>query len=141
MIADTTEALRLTPNRPLYNMRGSAYYDKGEYDIVIADFNDALRIGPPNGTIFHNGGNAFRSKGDLVHAIADYDEAIRLMPKNAYSYQNRGSAKQALGDLDGALADINDAIRFDPADPTSTAPSPTPLRRSDWPGPRCPAIS
>ena len=94
MIADTTEALRLTPNRPLYNMRGSAYYDKGEYDIVIADFNDALRIGPPNGTIFHNGGNAFRSKGDLVHAIADYDEAIRLMPKNAYSYQNRGSASR-----------------------------------------------
>ena len=118
VIADTTEALRLTPNQPLYNMRGSAYYDKGEYDIAIADFNDALRIGPPNGSIFHNRGNAFRSKGDYVHAIADYDEAIRLIPNNAYSYQNRGSAKQALGDLDGALADINDAIRFDPALPS-----------------------
>ncbi len=45
VIADTTEALRLKPNQALYNMRGSAYYDKGEDDIAIADFNDALRIG------------------------------------------------------------------------------------------------
>ena len=118
VIADSSEALRLTPNQPLYNLRGSAYYDKGEYDIAISDFNDALRIGPPNGSIFHNRGNAWRSKGDYAQAIADYDEAIRLMPNNAYSFQNRGSAKQALGDLDGALADINDAIRFDPALPT-----------------------
>jgi tetratricopeptide (TPR) repeat protein len=118
VIADTSEALRLTPNQALYNMRGSAYYDKGEYDIAIADFNDALKLGPPNGTIFHNRGNAFRSKHDYPRAIADYDEAIRLIPKNAYSYQNRGSARQALGDLDGALADINDAIRFDPALPS-----------------------
>jgi tetratricopeptide (TPR) repeat protein len=118
LIADTTEALRLKPNQALYNMRGSAYYDKGEYDIAIADFNDALRIGPPSGIIFHNRGNALRSKGDFAHAIADYDEAIRLNPKEAYSYQNRGSAKQALGDLDGALADINQAIRLNPALPS-----------------------
>jgi tetratricopeptide (TPR) repeat protein len=127
VIADTSEALRLTRNQALYNMRGSAYYDKGEYDIAIADFNDALRIGPPNGSIFHNRGNAWRSKGEYAHAIEDYSEAIRLIPNNAYSYQNRGAAKQALGDLDGALADINDAIRFDPA-----LPSPLTNRAVIW---------
>jgi tetratricopeptide (TPR) repeat protein len=118
VIADTTEALRLKPNQALYNMRGSAYYDKGEDDIAIADFDDALKIGPPNSTIFHNRGNARRSKQDYARAITDYDEAIRLNPKEAYSYQNRGIAKQALGDLDGALADINQAIRLNPALPT-----------------------
>lgn len=118
VIADTTEALRLKPDQALYNMRGSAYYDKGEDDIAIADFNDALRIGPPSGTIFHNRGNAWRSKGDFPRAVADYDEAIRLSPGEAYSYQNRGSARQALGDLDGALADINQAIRLNPALPS-----------------------
>src|SRR5246127_2872245 len=41
VIADTTEALRIKSNQPLYNMRGSAYFDKGEYDIAISDFNDA----------------------------------------------------------------------------------------------------
>ena len=71
VIADTTEALRLKPDQALYNLRGSAYFDKGEYDIAISDFNDALRSGPPSGTIFHNRGNAFRGKGDFARAIAD----------------------------------------------------------------------
>jgi tetratricopeptide (TPR) repeat protein len=127
VIADTTEALRLTPNQALYNMRGSAYYDKGEYDIAIADFDDALKSGPPSGTIFHNRGNAFRAKGDYAKAVADYDQAIKLSPKEAYSYQNRGAAKQALGDLDGALADINEAIRLNP-----TLPSPLINRTVIW---------
>ena len=30
--------------------------------MAIADFNDALKAGPPSGTIFHNRGNAFRSE-------------------------------------------------------------------------------
>ena len=118
VIADTSEAIRLKPAQALYNMRGSAYYDKGEDDIAIADFNDALKLGPPSGIIFHNRGNAWRSKKDYPRAIADYDEAIRLNPGEAYSYQNRGSAKQALGDLDGALADIDQAIRLNPALPS-----------------------
>ena len=117
VIADTTEAIRLSPNVPSFNLRGSAYYDKGEYDIAIADFNEALRMGPPSGIIFHNRGNAFRNKGEYAKALADYDAAIKSDPKSAFSWQNRGVCKQALGDLDGALADINEAIRLDPGLP------------------------
>ena len=114
VIADAGESIRLQPSVAAYNLRGSAYYDKGEDDIAIADFNDALRIGPPSGIIFHNRGNAWRSKGEYAKAIADYDQAIKAGPKSAFSFQNRGISKQALGDLDGALADINEAIRLDP---------------------------
>ncbi|WLB12822.1 caspase family protein [Bradyrhizobium elkanii] len=117
VIADATEELRLKPSTAVYNLRGSAYFDKGEYDIAIADFNDALRMGPPSGIIFHNRGNAYRSKGGYAKAIADYDAAIKALPKSAFSYQNRSSSKQALGDLDGALADINEAVRIDPSLP------------------------
>jgi tetratricopeptide (TPR) repeat protein len=117
VIADASEAIRLHANVGTYNLRGSAYYDKGEYDIAISDFNDALRTGPPSGIIFHNRGNAWRGKGDYSKAIADYDQAIRLGPPSAFSWQNRGISKLALGDLDGALADINEAIRIDPALP------------------------
>ncbi|HLG83211.1 MAG TPA: caspase family protein [Bradyrhizobium sp.] len=118
VIADTTEAIRLKPDQALYNLRGSAYYDKGEYDIAIADFNDALKSGPPSGTIYHNRGNSWRAKGDYAKAIADYDQAIKSDPKEAYSWQNRGACRQALGDLDAALADINEAIRLNPALPS-----------------------
>jgi tetratricopeptide (TPR) repeat protein len=117
VIADASESIHLHANVGTYNLRGSAYYDKGEYDIAISDFNDALRMGPPSGIIFHNRGNAWRGKGDCARAIADYDQAIKLGPPSAFSWQNRGISKLALGDLDGALADINEAIRIDPALP------------------------
>src|SRR5215218_4815079 len=123
VIADAGEAIRLHPSVAL----GSAYYDKGENDIAISDFNDALRIGPPSGIIFHNRGNAWRSKGEYAKAIADYDQAIKLGPPSAFSWQNRGISKRALGDLDGALADINEAIRLDP-----TLPQPLTSRAVIW---------
>lgn len=127
VIADATEAIRLKPAQAIYNLRGSAYFDKGEYDIAIADFNDAIRSGPPNSTIYHNRGNAWRGKGDYTKAVADYDQAIRLDPASTFSWQNRGAAKEALGDLDGALSDINAAIRLDPA-----LPSPLIKRSMIW---------
>ena len=117
VITDATEAIRLQPSQAAYNLRGSAYYDKGEYEIAISDFDDALKLGPPSGTIFHNRGNAWRGKHDYAKAIADYDMAIKADPKSAFSFQNRGISKEALGDLDGALADINQAIRLDPSLP------------------------
>ena len=127
VIADAGEAIRLHPSVAAYNLRGSAYYDKGEDDIAIADFNDALRIGPPSGIIFHNRGNAWRSKGEYAKAIADYDQSIKAGPPSAFSWQNRGISKRALGDLDGALADINEAIRLDP-----TLPQPLTSRAVIW---------
>jgi tetratricopeptide (TPR) repeat protein len=98
VIADASESIRLVPNIPSYNLRGSAYYHKGEYDIAIADFNDALRMGSTSGTIYHNRGNAWRAKGDYAGAIADYDQSNKSNPKDAFSHQNRGISKQALGD-------------------------------------------
>ncbi|WP_027554739.1 caspase family protein [Bradyrhizobium sp. Cp5.3] len=127
VIADASEAIRLQPSQAAYNLRGSAYYDRGEYDIPITDFDDALKLGPPSSTIFHNRGNAWRGKGDYAKAIADYDATIKLEPKSAFSFQNRGIAKEALGDLDGALADINQAIRLDP-----TLPQPLINRTAIW---------
>lgn len=119
VIADASETIRLQPSAAAFNLRGSAYYDKGEYDIAISDFNDGLRMGAAGeaGIIYHNRGNAWRSRGEYAKAIADYDMAIKQGPKSAFSYQNRGASKQALGDLEGALADINEAIRTDPALP------------------------
>ncbi len=127
VIADVTEAIRLQPSQAAYNLRGSAYYDKGEYDIAIADFDDALKLGAPSGIIFHNRGNAWRGKGDYARAIADYDAVIKSDPKSTFSFQNRGISKEALGDYDGALADINQAIRLDP-----TLPQPLINRTAIW---------
>ena len=68
-VISTHRSAELQPGQiATYNMRGSAYYDKGEYDIAIADFNDAIRIGPPSSTVFHNRGNAYRYKDEFDRA-------------------------------------------------------------------------
>ena len=77
VIADTTEAIKIVPNIPSYNLRGAAYHNKGEYDIAIADFNDALQLGPAGSIVLHNRGNAWRAKGEYAKAIADYDASIK----------------------------------------------------------------
>ena len=74
------ETMRLKGDVKLQSLRGSAYYNKGEYDIAISDFN-AIRLGPPSGIVFHNRGNAWRARGDYAKAIADYDAAIKADPK------------------------------------------------------------
>lgn len=54
-VADATEAIG-SSRLAVYSLRGSAYYDKGKYEIAITDFGDALKHGPPSGIIFHNRG-------------------------------------------------------------------------------------
>ena len=97
-----------------YYSRGLAYYDKGDDDRAIADYNEAIRLDPKSAYAYSNRGLAYDHKGDLDRAIADYNEAIRLDPKYALAYFNRGNAYYQKGDDDRAIADYNEAIRLDP---------------------------
>ena len=78
VIADASEAIRLQPERPRSTTCAARpITTRASTTSRIADFNDALRIGPPSGIIFHNRGNAWRGKGEYAKAIADYDESIK----------------------------------------------------------------
>jgi len=96
-----------------YVDRGNRYFDKGDLDRAMADYNEAIRL-DPNAHAFNGRGNTYRAKGDLDRAMADYNEAIRLDPKFAYAFNGRGNTYSAKGDLDRAMADYNEAIRLDP---------------------------
>src|SRR5262249_59042002 len=63
---------------PLIN-RGIVYYSKkGQYDLAIADFTEALKIDPKEINALINRGISWREKGDPDKAIADFTEALRL---------------------------------------------------------------
>jgi lipoprotein NlpI len=97
-----------------YYSRGLAYYDKGDDDRAIAEFNEAIRLDPKFAYAYSSRGLAYDHKGDLGHADPDYNEAIRLDPKYAQAYFNRGNAYYQTGDDDRAIADYSEAIRLDP---------------------------
>ena len=97
-----------------YNRRAGEYFEKGEYDLAIADFTQAIKLDPNNAFIYGNRGSAYHSKGDYDRAIADYTQYIKLDPNNVTVYNNRGAAYNDKGDYDRAIADFNQAIKLDP---------------------------
>jgi tetratricopeptide (TPR) repeat protein len=99
-----------------YGMRGIAWCEKGEYDIAIKDYGEAIRLDPRDPANFNSQGLAWSAKKEYDKALRDFDEAIRLDPKNAFNFNNRGLAWSDKKDYDKALKDYNEAIRLDPKD-------------------------
>jgi len=97
-----------------FNNRGVAYDDKGQFDLAITDYNQAIRLEPNSADAFNNRGNAYNRKGQLDLAIADYNQAIRLEPNLATAFSNRGAAYHSQGQEDLAIADCNQAILLMP---------------------------
>lgn len=94
------------------NNRARAYNDKGEYDLALADLNEAIRLDPTNGNAFGNRGNTYNYLEKTDEAIADYAAALRLAP-DAHFYAVRGTAYYKKRDYDRAIEDENNAIRLD----------------------------
>jgi tetratricopeptide (TPR) repeat protein len=107
-----------------YVNRGDAWTHKRDYDRAIADYNEAIRLGP-SPRAFSNRGIVYFNRKAYDRAIADFTEAIRLNPNIAYAFKDRADAYKAKEafedddykakeDLDHAIADYSEAIRLDP---------------------------
>jgi tetratricopeptide (TPR) repeat protein len=100
-----------------FNERGLAWRRKGDLDLAIADYGEAIRHDPKLADAYNNRGVAWIRKGDNERAIADLGNALRLAQdktNKARVYQNRGSAYHANKDFDLAIADFGQAISLDP---------------------------
>lgn len=89
-----------------------AAHEDGDYDRVISEYTEAIRVSPDADYIYTNRGNAWRAKREYERALADYNQAIRLNPRSAAALVNRGIAWTDLRDYDKALADFNQAVRL-----------------------------
>lgn len=97
-----------------FTNRGSAYYNKGEYDKAITDFNEAIDLDPKSLLAFVNRGLAYHYKKEYDKAINDYTKAIELNPKDAEIFYNRGLAYGSKGEYNKAIDDFNKSIDLDP---------------------------
>jgi tetratricopeptide (TPR) repeat protein len=79
----------------VFNIRGDAYRNKGNYDQAIQDFDQALRLVPNDADSFYNRGSAYLERKDYDRAIQDSDQALRLNPNDTGAFTNRGLAYAA----------------------------------------------
>jgi len=98
----------------VYNNRGIAYYEKGDYDLAIQDLNEAIHLNPKDEKAYDGRGVAYKKKGDFDHAIRDFNEAIHLNPNFERAYNDRGAAYIDKEEYDRAIQDFNEAIRLNP---------------------------
>ncbi len=100
--------------------RGYLANEKGDFDLAIAEYTEAIRRNPKYADAYECRGETYYRKGDYDTAITDCTEAIRLDPKDtgnvATAYYGRGRAYDAKWEWDKAIADYTEVIRLDPTD-------------------------
>lgn len=114
-IRDFDAALTASPRNPfIYNSRGKAFSNKGEYSKAIEDFNFAILLDPTSAIAYNNRGNAWRAQSQNEKAVQDFNAALIVDPYYALAYNNRGNALNAQGKHQKAIDDYTDAIIIDP---------------------------
>ncbi|MFH0827210.1 MAG: tetratricopeptide repeat protein [Candidatus Omnitrophota bacterium] len=96
------------------NNRGEAYYERGDFDRALTDYNHIVKINPFLAKTYYNRGNVFRAQGRFPEAIAEYTRAIALDTQSFDCYNERGMTYQLQGDFSKALSDYNEALRLNP---------------------------
>jgi tetratricopeptide (TPR) repeat protein len=71
-----------------YNNRGIAFAEKGQYDLAISDFNQAIAIDPMYSKPYNNRGIVYRRREQYHQAISDFNKAISMNPLDAEAYNN-----------------------------------------------------
>lgn len=100
----------------VFNWRGTVYFEDGQLDLALADFNKAISVAPENKWPYINRGVIYHERGQLDKAISDYNKAISLKSDFAKAFNNRGNTFHAKGQFDKALADFDKAISLENSD-------------------------
>jgi Tfp pilus assembly protein PilF len=93
----------------------SAYIARGEaYRRVLRDFNKAIELDDSNPDAFYNRVWSRALLNDHVRAAKEYDAAIRLNPADASALNNRCWTRAVIGQLRFAMEDCDAALRLRP---------------------------
>ncbi|WP_026735151.1 tetratricopeptide repeat-containing S1 family peptidase [Fischerella sp. PCC 9605] len=126
-----TNVLKIQSNAATYSNRGVSYYELGNFQAALDDFNSTLQNNPEIDDqirAYVNRGHTYVKLKKLQAALDDYTSAIKLYPqlpnpseiapeiKIANMYYDRGFVRESLKDFQGAIADYTEVVRINPQD-------------------------
>lgn len=95
-----------------YNNRGLIYFQSGETQKALFDYNTALKLNPYLASAYNNRANYYAACGELAAALADYDQAIDFNPRYVRAWINRGITWRDLGQYEEAIENFEVALLF-----------------------------
>ncbi|MBC5810560.1 MAG: tetratricopeptide repeat protein [Candidatus Eremiobacteraeota bacterium] len=98
-----------------YVMRGLGYFRKGENELAIADYDQAIALNTASAVSYYDRGLAYRHQGNDDAALRDFGEALRLDPRYADVYDDRALVYRSQRKYDAAIADLDRAVTLAPA--------------------------
>lgn len=96
-----------------YGNRANFYRERGEADLAMADYSEAIRLEPTKASTFNSRGKLYFNKQDWPNAEADYNKAIELDPTKGEYWVNRAAVKASTGRFPEALQDVNEGLKVD----------------------------
>jgi tetratricopeptide (TPR) repeat protein len=122
-ITELNNAIALASNHPeFWNQRGVAYYRKGQYQLAVFDFDNAIRYSGGRNSIFlTNRADTYGKLNNWPGAMQDLAQAIRLKPDNGTAFLLRGSAHATLGQWAEASDDLYRATQLPKTFPDAEA--------------------
>ncbi len=83
-----------------YLNRAETYFDEGEYEKAIPEFQSVIELAPNNADVYVALGLCYHSLGRYQDAIEEYQKAIEIDPEQANAYANIGYAYGTLRQRD-----------------------------------------
>lgn len=110
-IALLTQLITRHPKHAVdYNNRGLIYFQSGQREKALADYNKALQLNPELDSAYNNRANYYASNGKLAEALTDYETALDLNPGNTRTWINQAITFRELGLYDLALENLDMAL-------------------------------
>ena len=107
------KALKIQPDNPeMYNKKGTAYYNLGQYQKTIEMTSESIRLKPNYFLAYNNRGNAHAHLSQFQKAVENYDQVIRLKPDFVEVYNNRGTVYLLQGDRERGCRDVKKACEL-----------------------------
>lgn len=114
-----SELIKAAPDQGrLYTLRAAAYWEQGDKEKALSDFNRAIELGYTQPHAYVSRALFHAAVGDYEKALKDYQVAIDKEPTVVSHYVNRASVYMTLNEFAKAKADYDKAIELDPKNAT-----------------------
>jgi len=97
-----------------YYQLGNDFYEKGDYDKAIENYNMAILLNPVFSEAYFNRALSYYQLKNFDKSVADYTKSMDLDPQNPIIYNNRGDAFYRKQDFQSAVKDYDKAITLNP---------------------------